>query len=113
MTTDFKSEFLFSACLLFRAVHNGKPSESDVWEESIVLLHANSQTRAMEQAANIGRGRAFSYPVKDGDVVAVEFVSVERVFKVEDPLTSEGAEVFSRHLRGSEVRSLLEPFSDA
>lgn len=112
MTIDFRSEFLFSACLLYRAVHNGQPSERDIWEESIILLYANSETLAMERAANIGDTRQVTYAVKDGDIVCLQFISVERVFKIEDALTSEGVEVFSRHVRGAEIRSLLEPFAD-
>ena len=112
MTIDSKNEFLFSACLFFRSVHNKNPTESDIWEESIILLTADSESLAMERAANIGRGRACSYAVEDGDIVTVEFVSVERVFKIDDSLTDAGVEIFSRHLRGSEAKSLLEPFPE-
>ena len=112
MTTDFKSELFFSACLLFRSIHNGRPADTDIWEESVILLRADSEAQAVECATRIGGERAFSYAVAHDDVVAVEFIAVQRVFKIEDSLMSNGAEVFSRHLRGTEATSLLQPLSD-
>jgi hypothetical protein len=112
MTIDSRND-LFSACLHFRSIRNGQPSDSDVWEESIIIVHADCEKSALDRATDCGRQRVVYYTTQSGDRVVVDFVSVERVFKIDDSLAIDGAEVFSRHLRGSEIKSLGEPFPEA
>ena len=110
MTTDSKNS-VYTASLLFRSLRDGVFLPENLWEESLVLIRASSREEAEEKACQIGLSRRLSYKTDDGAELTWEFFKVERVFEVDDPLES-GAEVFSRHLRNSEVESLLTPFGE-
>lgn len=101
----------FGACLLLRSAHDGAVSTNDLWEESIVIVRAASEAQAEARAAAMGRQREVSYRNAANEAIAWVFVQVERVYRIDDAL-DDGAEVFSRFLRNSEVESLLAPFDD-
>lgn len=111
MTVDSKNS-LFSASLLFRSLRDGKFLESNLWEESIVLIEALSDEEALEIATALGKQRGLSYRSVDQVEVTWEFFAVERVFTLDTSSISSGSELFSRHLRSSEVQSLLQPFEE-
>lgn len=81
-----------------------------MWEESIILIEASTSEQALEKANAIGIDRTCSYKTISGDELAWHFFKVERIFEVDE--LCDGAEIFSRHLRNSEVESLLTPFAD-
>lgn len=108
MTIDSRNK-VFTASLLFRSLRDGVFLSENLWEESFVLIYANSDRDAEEQARQIGQSRKLSYETADGVELTWEFFKVERVFEVVDAI-GHGAEVFSRHLRTGEVDSLLTSF---
>ncbi len=110
MTIDFKNN-LYTASLLFRSLRNGVFLPANLWEESLVLIRAVSREEAEEKACQLGRSRKLSYKTVDGTELTWEFFKVERVFEI-DGLLESGAEVFARHLRNTEVESLLTPFDE-
>jgi hypothetical protein len=109
MTIASKNNF-YTASLLFRSVRDGA-TVPELWEESLVFIRANSSEEALARAREIGYARELAYTAIDKSKVVWKFFKVERVFEVMDELI-DGAEIFSRHLRNSEVESLLTPFDD-
>ena len=110
-----RSKPLYSASLLFRSNRDGVAADFDgpgLWEESIILVEALSEADAAEEAARIGQSMESNYVALDGARVSWHFHKVERVFEIQDRPLAHGCEIFSRHLRGSEVKSLLTPFDD-
>ena len=113
MTTDSRNnDLLFAANLLFRSSREGVFDGENLWEESILLVEAPSAAEAEEKAAALALSRQSSYVAMDGAHVAWVFFRVERVFEILDTPLRHGSELFSRHLRHSEVQSLLSPFDD-
>jgi hypothetical protein len=110
MTTDSKSNY-YSALLMFRCLRDGVFLSENLWEESIILVQAESKNEAQRLAENIGRQRNLIYKASDDAILSWEFFKVERIFEIDSILES-GSELFSRHLRGSEAESLLRPFED-
>jgi hypothetical protein len=110
MTTDSKSNQYFTANLLFGSLRNDQFSSENLWEESFVLIEAKTSSEAFEKAAELGRSRNLTYEAVDGTKVSWEFVRVERVFEIDEINLQNGTELFSRHLRSSEVESLSKPF---
>ena len=102
---------LFSASIPFRSeVTNRAPSES-LWEESIVLVSAQSEDDALVRATAIGKQREHSYPIESGEELRWIFDRVERIYTIDAEALESGTELFSRYLRASEVESLLTPFT--
>jgi hypothetical protein len=99
----------FAASLLYKSVHDGQPENDALWEESIVLIEAESRAEAEQKAANLGQGEEHEYVSATGDQVRWTFQGVERVYEILDANLESGTEVFSRLLRSSEVESLLTP----
>lgn len=108
---------LYSASLLFRSVHS--TGESALWEDSIVLINAESEEIARLKARQFGKAREVSYVVDADDTISVVFQCVERVYLVtdfievagvKDLVGADGVEVFSRFLREEEALSLMMPF---
>ena len=102
----------FSASLLFRSIHT-VPDGVELWEESICLVEADTEAKALAKASAIGHREQVSYVARGEDTVTWEFVQVERVFEIEGGQPSDGVELFSRFLRKSEVESLLKPFEES
>ena len=102
----------FAASLLFESKHSIFSAEEGLWEERIIILHAESQDDATAQAHQIGVAGETSYEAKEEDQVTWTLSQVERILEVESESLSSGTEVFSRFLRASEVASLLTPFED-
>jgi hypothetical protein len=108
MTTDFKNNH-YSALLMFRSLRDGVYLSENLWEESIILIKAESKNDAQRLAENIGRQRNLTYEASDGVMLSWEFFKVERIFEI-DLFLETGSELFSRHLRGTEAESLLRSF---
>lgn len=100
----------FGVSLLYRAVHRKPEGLDPLWEESIVLLQADSAADAEQAAARIGRESEVEYAVADGDVLRWTFDSVLDVYEITEPNPGTGVEVFSRFLKQSEVESLRTRF---
>jgi hypothetical protein len=106
------SGHLFAANLLFRSSRDGEFTETNLWEEAIVLVEAENEEEAEVAAASIGLSKQNSYLNSDGVEIVWLFYKVERIFSVLDLPLRHGSEVFSRFLRDLEVQSILKPFED-
>jgi Domain of unknown function (DUF4288) len=102
----------FTASLLFKSVHIGQPDNDCLWEESIVLLRAETRAEAQQQAERLGQAEEHEYVSATGDLVKWTFQRVDSVYEILDGTLEHGTEVFSRFLRASEAESLLTPFKD-
>lgn len=89
----------------------GNGGSEYLWEERILLIAAESEDDATEKAELRAKSLEHSYSSNQGEWIDVKFDSVDRVFVIEGAL-EDGAELFSRFLRESEVRSLKTPFED-
>jgi hypothetical protein len=94
-----------------KANSSGRNDKDSLWEESILLIDAETEDEAAARAVAIAKATETQYVSATGDSVVWTFQQVERVFEIESNLRS-GTELFSRHLRNSEVQSLLTPFED-
>jgi hypothetical protein len=105
----------FSASLLFRAIHNGIPTDADLWEERIVVVNAKTKQDATNECSRIAQYEEHEYLVgsdkfKADKSVRWSFAQIERLCEIEGDVLSNGLEVFTRYLRNSEVKSILTPF---
>lgn len=105
----------FSVSLLFRAVHNEIISDTDLWEERIVMIDGNTEDDAINEGLRIGKSEEHEYLVSSNDsnpeqMVRWSFVQIERVCEIEGNSLVNGWEIFTRYLRNSEVQSILTPF---
>jgi hypothetical protein len=111
MTTDSKND-LFAVNVLFHSLRNGELCPENLWEESIVLIEASSAKEALRKATELARDKKISYKAENGDQLDWEFSRVVQAFQIDAQQLMNGTELFSRHLRTSEVESLLKPFDD-
>jgi hypothetical protein len=109
-TLEYGLDKWYAASLLFKGVHECASDRGPIWEESVRLIRAGSESQALQKAELLGRSKQVSYPIPGG-ALTWSFQRVERVYPIEAQLV-EGTEVFSRFLRDSEVDSLLTPFED-
>ncbi|NOX56436.1 MAG: DUF4288 domain-containing protein [Planctomycetes bacterium] len=89
--------------------------EDCLWEESILLVKAESVSEAKCIAERTAKEAETEYVNVLGELVAWKFHCVQSVYEI--PVTVEEdmrrwpgvIEVFSRHMRASEANSLLTP----
>lgn len=111
MTIDSRNK-LFTVAVLYRSLRDGRYLPSNLWEESMLLIRAVDEQEARVRAEAIAKGRSSQFANSAGEVIRWEFASIECVYELEVQDVVDGTELFSRHLRASEVQSLLTPFSD-
>lgn len=102
----------FSAAILLRSEAADRMPMDSHWEESIVLVKAETEDDALMMATAIGQSREHSYRVEGGVQLRWLFDRVERIYLIESEDLQSGIELFSRFLRASEVKSLLTPFEE-
>jgi hypothetical protein len=105
----------FSVSLLFRAVHNEIISDTDLWEERVVIIDSDTEDDAKNKGLRIGKSEEHEYFVSSNDskpeqMVRWSFVQIERIHEIEGNTLVNGREIFTRYLRNSEVQSILTPF---
>ncbi|MCU7495990.1 MAG: DUF4288 domain-containing protein [Ignavibacteria bacterium] len=100
----------YSTSLLFEGVNSGKPETEYLWEESIVLFFAKDEEEAIKKANLYGINSETEYESVSKDIVKWKFRHILGIQEVLSDKISDGTEVFSRHLRASEVTSLRTPF---
>jgi hypothetical protein len=102
----------FAVNVLFEGVHVGRPPQESLWEERLLLIEADSETEAQQQAETRGRADQHQYTSATGDLIDWQFRQVERVYAIEGIALESGTELFSRFLKPSEVESLLTSFHE-
>jgi len=108
---DWTKNLTFSVSILFTISPSDCMEKHSLWEDRILLIFADSQESARSQAEAIARKAEYDYESAEGRMLSVRFECVERVCEISEEF-SNGCELFSRFLRDSEARSLLQPFDD-
>jgi hypothetical protein len=91
----------FSARLLYRSIVDDPNNVPPLYEESIILINAESEEAAREEAERIAYSREHNYPNAEGREVRWKFVRVlESQDLCEEELFS-GVEVHSRLFRSA------------
>ncbi|MDO4705751.1 MAG: DUF4288 domain-containing protein [Comamonadaceae bacterium] len=110
MTQDSKNKSYFSVSILFKSSIDGLSNDSSLWEEQIILVRALSEIDAQELAKNYAIRQETSYKNINNSTVEWKFFRIERIIDTGFFEIPEEAEIFSRFLKQSEAKSLLEPF---
>lgn len=101
----------FGVSILSKSLHALEQPKAPLWEESIVIVEADSEEHAVQLATPLGQSQQTSFSVGSrGDTVSWVFDSILEVFTINDESLSSGTEVFSRFLTEDEVLSLKKPF---
>jgi hypothetical protein len=87
-------------------------SSDALWEESVFLIQANSESEAKVKAEDIAKQGECRYMSATNELIEWTFATVARVYPIEVANLDSGTEVFSRFLRPSEAESLLIPFDE-
>lgn len=101
----------YAASIFTKAESPNRPDSEALWEESIVLIKANSEAHARTVAEKIGRDSEVEYVGATDELISWRFIRVDRIQEIGEELKP-NEEVFSRFLRASEAESLLTPFAD-
>lgn len=99
----------FSVSLLYVAEREN--NDAPLWEERIILVNAVDEVEAEVKAKQYALEEEVSYKTDNGSTVKWVFRQIERIYMIDDELV-DGAELFSRFLRDSEVKSMLKPFDE-
>ena len=83
-----------------------------LYEESFVLLTAESDEEAGEKAAEYGKQQETSYRNENGDLVTWKLKHVVDVRKVEDATFDDGSELYSRFFRNYDAYRSFEPLTE-
>ncbi|HEY6351868.1 MAG TPA: DUF4288 domain-containing protein [Candidatus Angelobacter sp.] len=80
-----------------------------LWEEQIFLVDAESENDAKHKAELLAQRDECEYTVRNGSSLTWRFNCVSKVYKLPDEDIRDGVEIFSRFLKDSEAKSLLNP----
>lgn len=98
----------FSVNLLYKYTHEHGSSKNPQWEESILLIEAESEDQAKAKALTFVKQEETSYLSATGESVCFQFDSIESVWEIGPYQPKSGDETFSRMLKDCEVKSLKE-----
>ena|SRR5712671_1527531 len=99
----------FCVSTLSVAERSGSDQQEPIWEEQLFLVNAEDQNEARSKAEVFGKREHCTYKVQGGSTVTWKFHSTGKIYELPVQELADGAEVFSRFLKGSEVRSLAQP----
>ena len=102
----------YSASLFFKSRHPDSPENDFLWENSVILIAAESVQEAAAIATRHGQTAQHEYVSVLHERVEWTFERLEKVYEIDSENLASGVEVFSRFLRESEVESLFTPFED-
>ena len=98
----------YTAKVLFRCDVAGKPHS---FEESYLLVRANSQAAAFRAAEHVAKAREGSYHNMYGQKVHESLVCVVNVQEVVERDLSQGVEVYSTRVSSRAARTILKAAS--
>jgi len=101
----------FSISVLFEGIHTPLTKEPK-WEDIIYLVKAKNSDEAEKKTLKIASENETEYDTIDGGKVKWVFRGVSQVFEIMVDELESGVELFSRHLKQDEAKSLLKPFED-
>jgi hypothetical protein len=102
---------MYAVSVLFHFSPHNSPSTHRLWEERILLIYSESEEDARAIAEALAKEEEFEYEAATGEPLIFRYECIESVKEVDEPLVN-GSEVFTRYLRDSEARSMLQPFDD-
>ncbi len=101
----------YSVSIFLKAIgKNGGPESIELWEERVYLILATDETDAKAKGEKLGKLGEHEYRSSEDRTIRWVFDCVNSVCEVGDERPSDGAELFSRFLRSSDVQSLKTPF---
>ena len=83
-----------------------------LYEESFVLLTAESQEEAAEKAREYGKQQESSYEDENHEQVSWKLKQVVEVKPLEDATFDDGSELYSRFFRNRQAYDSLEPLTE-
>jgi hypothetical protein len=99
----------FSVSCWFESSYSPSDERDSIWEERIFLIKANSETTARAEAEAMARSQETSFENQFGQLVLWQFRHVGEVQHIDGEF-AHGTELFSRHYKASEAKSLLTKF---
>lgn len=93
----------------FESIHAQDVREESTWEESILLINSTSEVDAIKEAETIARSMEASYENQFGQQVNWRFRRIGEVQHIGE--LRHGSELFSRHYKETEVKSILSKFT--
>ncbi|WP_243789931.1 DUF4288 domain-containing protein [Saccharopolyspora gloriosae] len=105
--TSAKAEFYVALMLI--EISSESATEPQLYEESFVLVKAESDEEAKEKAVSYGKQQAASYPNEDGELITWKFKELIEVKQVEDATFDDGSELYSRFFRNYTAYRSFEP----
>ncbi|MCX2733315.1 DUF4288 domain-containing protein [Saccharopolyspora sp. NFXS83] len=106
-TTSAKAEFYVALMLI--EISSESAAEPQLYEESFVLVKAESDEEAKEKAVGYGKQQAASYHNEDGELITWKFKELIEVKQVEDATFDDGSELYSRFFRNYSAYRSFEP----
>lgn len=99
----------YVAVLLLEAESEGQPS---LYEESFVLLTAESEAEAAEKAKECGKQQETSYEDENHRQVTWKLKQIVEVKPLEDATFDDGSELYSRFFRNYDAYRSVEPLTE-
>lgn len=99
----------FYVALLLIEISAESAAEPQLYEESFVLVKAESAAEAKEKATDYGKQQATSYHNEDGELITWKFKEIVEVKQVEDATFDDGSELYSRFFRNYTAYRSFEP----
>lgn len=90
-----RSEYYLAVLVVESAPSSGEP----LYQESFVLITAESQEEAQEKAREFGKQHEASYPDENHEMVSWKLKRIVEVRPVEDATFDDGTEIYSRFFR--------------
>ena len=98
--------------LLLFGKREGRNIDPHLWEETIILVQAEDEQMAIKKGEIIGKRLETNYVSVTNERVFWSFDRIIMTYEIDSDVLEEGVEVFSRHLRKEEAKSLCTPFDE-
>jgi hypothetical protein len=105
-----KAEFYVAVLLLESS--SDRADHAPLYEESFVLIKAESDEEAHEKATEHGKQQQTSYPNEHHEMITWKLKQVVEVKPLEDATFDDGTELFSRFFRNYAAYHNVEPLTD-
>lgn len=96
---EYAAEQEFYAAVLVLEATSDSPTHEPLYEESFVLLTAESEEEAAEKAREYGKQQETSYHDEHHQLVTWKLKQVVEVKPIEDATFDDGSELYSRFFR--------------
>ncbi|MCV3215005.1 DUF4288 domain-containing protein [Plectonema radiosum NIES-515] len=107
-----KAESFYIAIILYKSTSD-KPDYQPLYQESFVLIKANSLKRAKAKALNHGKNESVSYTNENGETITwslQQVVDVNSVLYDDFDSAEDAIDLYARHFRNYEAYHSFESF---